>query len=104
MAQKKDNTILYIAGAAAILYFLFMRKKGTQYKGDKASDTAYSADVTTKPRIIVDESRHAGFLQKGGLSAKGQQIPVISKTIEPIIGQNEYFKDLYQESLNACSY
>jgi hypothetical protein len=102
MAKKKDNTIIYIAGAAAILYFLYMRKKGT-YKGDKAADTSYSADVTTKPRIIVDESKHAGFLQKG-LSAKGQQIPVISESFEPIIGRNDFFKEQYKQTLNACSY
>ena len=99
---KKNNTIIYIAAAAAVLYFLFKKKK-------------------EKPKgyVIVDESKHVEFLPKGSATSdtsyaktKGglQMQPrkhfeqTEEMNLQPIIGQNEYFKEQYKESLNNCSY
>ena len=72
MAKKKDNTLIYI-GAAAILYFLLMRKK--------ASATA------NKPAQMQRIEKNVNSLQ-----------------LDPVIDENDYFKQQYKESLNACSY
>ena len=68
MAKKKDNTLIYI-GAAAILYFLFMKK---------------NKNVTQKRANIKAD--------------------IQNEDMQPIIDKNDYFKQQYQESLNACSY
>lgn len=102
MAKKKDNTLIYVAAAAAILYFLF---KGKKAKGSPAMDTSYSAPVKRGGQVIVDESKHVEFLpKKKEVAQRKHLLQTEEMNLQPIIGQNEYFKEQYKESLNNCSY
>ena len=99
---KKDNTIIYIAAAAAIIYFLF---KGKKAKGDAAKDTAYGAPIKKGAQVIVEESQHVEFLpKKKEVAQRKHLLQTEEMNLQPIIGQNEYFKEQYKESLNNCSY
>lgn len=80
MAKKKDNTFIYI-GAAALIYFLLIKKKKKR-----------------KGQVIVEDSEHVEFLPKRG------RVNINKMQLDPIIDKNDYFKQQYQESLNACSY
>ena len=102
MAKKKDNTLIYVAAAAAILYFLF---KGKKAKGDAAADTAYGAPIKKGAQVIVEESEHVEFLPKKKEAPQRKHfLQTEEMNLQPIIGQNEYFKEQYKESLNNCSY
>ena len=82
--KKDDQTILIVAAIGIAAYFLLKKKK---------------------PRYIleVDASTHAGFLAPGIKAAQTEQKASLNK-YTPFVDREQYFKDQYNQSLNACSY
>lgn len=75
--KKQDNTILILAAIGVAAYFLLKKKK-------------------KKGQIIVSDSWEV---------ERGQRIPTKNlNRLTPFVDQENYFKDQYQQSLNACSY
>lgn len=77
----KNKALIYLAGAVAI-YFLLKKKK----------------KVSPKGQVIVEDSVHVGYGRKA-VSVQKDEI-----TLNPIIDRNEYFKTLYNDSKESCSY
>lgn len=82
--KKRDNTIIILAAIGIAAYFLLKKKK-------------------PKGTIIVEDSVHAGFLPRGSKAAQTAQKASLNK-YTPFVDREQYFKDQYQQSLNACSY
>jgi hypothetical protein len=81
MANKKNKTLIWI-GAAALIYFLLRKKKTT----------------TTQSRL----KDNSNILP----SQKFDRIKrnVDNLEVNPIIDENDYFKTLYKQSQNNCTY
>lgn len=81
MKKKDQNTLLIVGGAAVLIYLLY----------------PYMLEILKKKK------------KKGIVIVPEVEIPEMTRNIKDASGKvfltdNDYFKDQYKTSLNACSY
>ena len=84
--MKKDNQTMLIIAALGIAAYFFIFKKKPRKRGT----------------IIVEDSRHIEFLPPKKKAEIKNRVNKLK--LNPIVDKEEYFKTLYKESLNNCSY